>query len=97
MSDIANVISWKHNDQAGMCTVDGVITEFPDGIPSQADQDKWTTEYEVYVAANAYKSKRKKEYLKLNQFELISDDEINGTSTHKDAIIAIKTKYPKPE
>ncbi|SVA11908.1 uncharacterized protein METZ01_LOCUS64762, partial [marine metagenome] len=24
-----------------MRTRDGVITEFPDGIPSQADQDKW--------------------------------------------------------
>ena len=97
MYDIANVISWKHNDQAGMCTENGVITEFPDGIPSQADQDKWTVEYKAYVAANAYKLKRKKEYLELNQFELISDDEINGTSTHKNAILAIKQKYPKPE
>jgi hypothetical protein len=28
-------------------------------------------------------------------FELISDDDVNGTTTHKDAIVAIKTKYPK--
>ncbi len=43
-----------------------------------------------------YARKRKAEYDKLNQFELISDDAINGTTTHKDAILAIKAKYPKP-
>ena len=32
----------------------------------------------------------------LNQFELISDDSINGTTTHKDAIVAIKSEFPKP-
>ena len=47
MTDIAEVIGWKHNHQEGMCTGDGVITEFPGGIPSQADQDKWTAEYLV--------------------------------------------------
>jgi hypothetical protein len=95
--DISNVISWKHNDQAGMATEEGVITEFPGGIPSQADQDTWTTEYEAYVAANAYSGKRKVEYNRLNQLELISDDAIGGTTTHKDAVLAIKSKYPKPE
>jgi hypothetical protein len=40
---------------------------------------------------------RRKEYNALNQLELISDDAINGTTTHKDAITAIKDKYPKPE
>ena len=39
---------------------------------------------------------RKIEYSKLNQFELISDDSINGTTTHKDAILAIKAAHPKP-
>ena len=42
-----------------------------------------------------YARKRKAEYDKLNQFELISDDAINGTTTHKEAILAIKAKYPK--
>ena len=45
--------------------------------------------------ALAYSRSRKKEYDQLNQFELISDDSINGTTTHKDAILAIKKKYPK--
>ena len=44
-----------------------------------------------------YARKRKAEYNALNQFELISDDAINGTTTHRDAILAIKSKYPKPE
>ncbi len=48
---IADVIGWKHNHQEGMrCKeVDGVLTivEFPGGIPSQADQDLWTAEYEA--------------------------------------------------
>ena len=42
-----------------------------------------------------YARDRKAEYDALNQFELMSDDAINGTTTHKDAIVAIKTKYPK--
>ena len=42
--------------------------------------------------------KRRVAYAKLNQFELISDDAIvgNGTS-HRDAVLAIKEKFPKPE
>jgi len=49
---IAEVIGWKHNHQPGMCCTENsdgilVITEFPGGIPSQADQDAWTAEYLV--------------------------------------------------
>ena len=51
MNDLADVIGWKFNHQAGMSTSGGVITSFPGGIPSQADQDLWTAEYEVYKAA----------------------------------------------
>jgi len=47
MTDLSVVLSWKFQDQPGMSTVDEVITEFPGGIPSQADQDKWTAEYLV--------------------------------------------------
>jgi hypothetical protein len=63
--------------------------------PSEADittaHNTWQTSYD----ALDYSRKRKTEYDQLNQFELISDDSINGTTTHKDAITAIKTKYPK--
>ena len=42
-----------------------------------------------------YSQKRREEYDQLNQFELIGEDSINGTTNHKDAILAIKAKYPK--
>jgi hypothetical protein len=96
MSNIGTVIGWKHNHQAGMSTADGVITEFPGGIPSQAEQDTWTSEYEAYVAANAYKGLRKAEYDKLNQYEMQFDDQRDGTTTWVDAINAIKAAHPKP-
>ena len=44
--NIGAVIGWKFNNQAGMSTKGDVITEFPNGIPTQAEQDLWTTEYE---------------------------------------------------
>ena len=47
MTNIGTVIGWKFNHQDGMSTINGVITDFPGGIPSQADQDKWTAEYLV--------------------------------------------------
>ena len=93
MTDIANVIGWKHNHQAGMCTVDGVITEFPGGIPSQADQDKWTKEYEAHVAANAYKGKRQAEYPSIA--DQLDDLYHNGIDGWKSTIKATKDKYPK--
>ena len=46
-SHIGTVIGWKFNHQPGMVTRDGVITEFPGGIPSQAEQDAWTAEYDA--------------------------------------------------
>ena len=95
MTDIAIVIGWKFNHQSGMSTRDGVITEFPNGIPSQADQDKWTKEYEDYVLANAYKEKRKAEYDQLNQFEMMFDDQRDGTTTWVDTINEIKQRHPK--
>ncbi len=42
-----------------------------------------------------YARNRKEEYDALNQFEMQYDDEVNGTTTWKDAITAIRKKYPK--
>ena len=96
MTDISAVIGWKFNHQEGMCTKDGVITEFPDGIPSQADQDKWTKEYEEYVSANAYKEKRKAEYPPMIDY---LDGIVKGDQAQIDKYIAdclaVKEKYPK--
>lgn len=55
MSNIAEVIGWKFDQQPGMkCkAINGVLTivEFPGGVPSQSDQDAWVAEYEAYIAA----------------------------------------------
>ena len=50
---------------------------------------------ELQVIAD-YQEPRKTAYDALNQLELISDDAINGTTTHADAILAIKAEFPKP-
>ncbi len=50
MTDMSLVIGWKFKHQEGMETnSSGVITAFPGGIPSQADQDKWAAEYEAWI------------------------------------------------
>ena len=97
MTNIAEVIGWKFNHQAGMSTKAGKITAFPGGIPSQVDQSAWTAEYEAHVQANAYKGKRLAEYAKLNQFEMQFDDQRDSTTTWVDAVNAIKAQFPKPE
>ena len=45
--------------------------------------------------AKEYARNRKIEYDALNQFELMTNDNANSTTTHADAIAAIKTKWPK--
>ena len=57
----------------------------------QAEMDRLEAEWD----SQEYARNRKAEYDALNQFEMQFDDEINGTTTWKDAIVAIKAKYPK--
>ena len=69
-----------------------------DGNVVVLDESKITAEIARLQAewdSQEYARNRKDEYDALNQFELISDDDVNGTTTHKDAIAAIKTKWPK--
>jgi hypothetical protein len=63
--------------------------------PTQNEIDAEVIRLQAEYTSQEYARNRKAEYDALNQFELISDDTINGTTTHKDAIVAIKTKYPK--
>ena len=65
-------------------------------VPTQAEIDAEVIRLQVVYDAQDYARKRKAKYDALNQFELISDDSINGTTTHKDAILAIKSEFPKP-
>ena len=63
----------------------------PSASEIQTAQDEYQAEYD----SKQYQRDRKVEYDKLNQFELIGEDSINGTTNHRDAILAIKDKYPK--
>jgi len=77
-----------------------------DGIPRDSNGDEVTIDESVVTTEinrleteytnQDYARKRRAKYDALNQFELISDDAINGTTTHKDAIVAIKAAHPKP-
>ena len=92
---IAQVIGWKFNNQAGMSTKGNEITAFPNGIPTQAEQDLWTTEYEAHLASTEYARNRKAEYDQLNQFEMQFDDDRDSTTTWVDTINEIKGRHPK--
>ena len=63
--------------------------------PTWAKVQSYLTEMQTAYDNNKYQRDRKAEYDQLNQFELIGEDSINGTTNHKDAILAIKAKYPK--
>ena len=63
--------------------------------PPESEINTKIAKLEAEYDAQEYARNRKVEYDALNQFELISDDSINSTTTHKDAIAAIKTKWPK--
>ena len=63
--------------------------------PTEKEYNDAVTAWEAEYDAQEYARNRKKEYDALNQFELISDDTKNGTTTHIDAIEVIKAKWPK--
>jgi len=93
---ISQVIGWKFNHQAGMSTKGDVITEFPNGIPTQADQDLWTSEYEAHLASTEYARNRAEAYPTQNeQNDMAYWDRQNGTTTLDDAISAVKAEFPK--
>ena len=65
--------------------------------PTEAEINAVTEQVKNQWKAQEYARNRKVEYDALNQFELMTDDAINSTTTHLDAINVIKAKYPKPE
>ena len=93
MTNIGAVIGWKFNHQSGMTTRDGVITKFPNGIPSQADQDKWTKEYEDHLASTQYQRDRLEEYPSIEEcVHAILDNDLDALQIKRQAV---KQKYPK--
>lgn len=67
-----------------------------DPIPSEAEVQAKMDEIQAQRDATLYQRLRKAEYNKLNQYELMFDDKINGTTTWQEAINNIKARYPKP-
>ena len=64
--------------------------------PTDSEITAEITRLQAEYDSQEYARNRKAKYDALNQLELISDDAINGTTTHKDAILAIKAEIPKP-
>ena len=63
--------------------------------PTKEELDAELKKLEDEYAAQEYARNRKAEYDALNQFEMQYDDDVNDTTTWKDAIVAIKAKWPK--
>lgn len=67
-----------------------------DTLPSEAEVQAKMDEIQAQRDATLYQRLRKAEYDKLNQYELMFDDKINGTTKWQEAINNIKLRYPKP-
>ena len=65
--------------------------------PSQSEIDTELARLIALSASLEYRDARKAKYDLLNQFELMTDDAANGTTTHAEAIAVIKAAHPKPE
>ena len=83
-----NFLYWRIvNDVIDLSDTDGSVTE-------KQIKDK-AAELLADWESQAYARNRRAEYDALNQFEMQFDDDANGTTTWKDAIDAIKAKWPK--
>ena len=70
--------------------LDAVQTE-----PTQAEIDAEIIVLQAEYDSQAYARNRKAEYDQLNQFEMIFDDDRDGTTTWVDTINEIKGRHPK--
>lgn len=71
------------------------IVSYDGSIDGIADTPDPRTEEEK---KQAYKDARRLEYPTIvDQLDMIYHDAMDGTSTWKDAITAVKVKYPKPD
>lgn len=84
---IGEVIGWKFNHQLGMRTIDGVIVEFPGGIPSAEDQAAWTAEYEAWKAMSDLRAERDR-LLADSDWTQVADAPVNAAAwaTYRQAL-----------
>jgi len=83
--------------QLGFSDTDFTLQDDSDGNSDKAQPSS----SELQIGQDAYDAleysrTRKKEYDKLNQFEMQFDDQRDGTSIWVDTINSIKVEYPKP-
>ncbi len=106
MPNVTDVLTEKYNDMewslSGSPTTEEEFEENFTVIKSNGNpRPKWSV-IQTHLAtiqadydSKQYQRDRKKEYDKLNQFEMQFDDQRDGTTTWVDAINGIKDKYPK--
>ena len=82
--------------EAPMLPTDVVVEDNIARLRTNSELTAEVTRLQAEYDANQYQRDRKVKYDALNQFELISNDAINGTTTPKVAILAIKAEIPKP-
>ena len=99
---IEDALSLYHNEQwftwsdHNNKVYENIVVTNPDvKLPTEEELTDALAKQQSDFDAQEYARNRALEYGALNQFELISDDDANGTTTHKDAIAAIKAKWPK--
>ena len=64
--------------------------------PTEAEIDAEVDRLEAEYDAQKYARERASAYPSTgDQFDMMFKDNLNGTTTHKDAVEAIKTKWPK--
>jgi len=64
--------------------------------PTALELSNEVTRLQAVYDSQLYARTRKAKYDLLNQDEMRFDDLINSTTTWKDAILAIKSEFPKP-
>ena len=94
------IVSLNANAKVGVTTEDDdtYTVEWLDGTAVIANSaiDAEVTRLKTEWTNHAYQRARKAKYDLLNQFELMTDDAANSTTTHAEAIAAIKAAHPKP-
>ena len=68
----------------------------PPEFASEAERFAYVSRQQEIWEANKYQRDREQDYPSMgDQLDMIYKDNLNSTTTHKDAVEAVKTKWPK--
>ncbi len=88
-------LGWKYPNVGGISTRDGVITEWPDSLPTLTQQIVDAAEAE-WTASEGHKAKRRAEYPSIQeQLDMQYWDLVNDTTNWKDTVAIVKSDNPK--